>query len=330
MRISIVMPTYNGMKYLQQAIGSVLSQDHRDWELFISDDCSRDGTPDYLSTLKDPRIKVHFQNKNLGIFGNLNFLFSLVKNNITQILCQDDYLIDNGALDRLLREWAGLAPEIAFMRCNHMLDANSKLARFESKVLPGTVDPEKSDLFFLTFGCIPGNLSNVSVRTEIVKKAGWFRTDLPYAGDFEFWSRVGRSRPWAISKTKVAVIRFHNEQASKTLNPRGELIPQMRGILETLYRNLIAKGHSRELMRLMIALTYISLSRDIGIRAVLKGRGGTYLKRVTTELDASDFSFGPFLGWLIYFACLGGRLFRVLAARQLLKDSPGSRSWEHA
>lgn len=325
MRISIVMPTYNGMKYLQQAIGSVLSQDHQDWELIISDDCSRDGTRDFLSTLRDPRIKVHFQNKNLGIFGNLNFLFTLVENNITQILCQDDYLIDHGSLDRLLREWAALGPEIAFMRCNHMLDANSKLARYATKVLPAIVNPEKSDLFFLIFGCIPGNLSNVSVRTEVVKNEGWFRPDLPYAADFEFWSRVGRSRPWAISKMKVAVIRFHNEQASKTLNPKGELIPQIRGILETLYRNLIAKGHSRELMRLMITLTYISLNRDVGVRAILKGRGSTYLKRVITDLDSADFSFGVFPGWLIYFACMGGRLFRIPVARCLLKDSPKHR-----
>lgn len=313
------MPTFNGMKYLQQAIASVLSQDHQDWELIISDDCSRDGTPDFLSTLTDPRIKVHFQSKNLGIFGNLNFLFSLVEDDITQILCQDDYLTDNGSLDRLLREWASLAPEIAFMRCNHLLDANSRLARFESKVMPDIVDPKKSDLFFLTFGCIPGNLSNVSVRTEVVRNAGWFRTDLPYAGDFEFWSRVGRSHPWAISKTKVAVIRFHSEQASKTLNPKGELVPQMSSILGTLYQNLIAQGHSRVLLRLNVTLSYISFGRDVGIRAIIKGRGSTYLRRITSEFDSADFAFGSFPGWLIYFACFGGRLFRTSAAKLLLK-----------
>lgn len=322
MRISIVMPTYNGMKYLQQAIESVLSQDHQDWELFISDDCSQDGTRDFLATLKDPRIKVHFQSENLGIFGNLNFLFTLVDSDITQILCQDDYFIDSGALDRLCREWDGLAPEIAFMRCNHMLDANSTFARYESKVLPAIVGPDKSDLFFLTFGCIPGNLSNVSVRTDVVKSAGWFRPDLPYAGDFEFWSRVGRSRPWAISKTKVAVIRFHSEQASRTLNPKGELIPQMSTILEELYRNLMAKGHSRALVRMMIAVAYISRSRDTGIRSILVGKGSTYLGRIAKELDPADFSFGPVLGWLIYFGCAGGRLFNISVANRLLQDSP--------
>src|SRR5579862_1869301 len=190
MPISIVMPTYNGMKHLEQAVNSVLAQQNQDWELIISDDCSKDETPAYLKTLKDPRIKVHFQPKNVGIFGNLNFAVSQARNELIQILCQDDYFVDDGALDRLLREWADLPPEVAFLRCNHIQDSTSSHSLFEGQVLPSIVKPDKSDLYFFIFGCIPGNLSNVSVRTEAVKRAGWFRTDMPYAGDFEFWSRL--------------------------------------------------------------------------------------------------------------------------------------------
>ena len=91
MPISIVMPTYNGMRYLRQAVESVLQQDCADWELIISDDGSEDGTREYLATIEDPRIRVHLQEKNLGIFGNLNFLFHHVSYGVTQILCQDDY-----------------------------------------------------------------------------------------------------------------------------------------------------------------------------------------------------------------------------------------------
>lgn len=314
------MPTYNGMKYLEQAIDSVLSQNHRDWELIISDDGSTDGSRDYLAGLKDPRIKVHFQSANLGIFGNLNFLFAQAGSSITQILCQDDYFLDPHSLNRLEDEWSRLSPQVAFLRCNHLLDATSRHALYEVRTLPPLVQPEQSDLFFYIFGCIPGNLTNVSVRTEAVARAGWFRTDLPYAGDFEFWSRVGRLHPWAISRAKVAYIRSHSEQASTTLNRRGELVGQLREVIDHLYGNLIGKGYPSTLLRLEATLVYTSQSRYNGIRRAISGHGTNYLRKVIEEFDSSRFSFGPSLGWLTFFVSLGGRLFTNSVARLLLNQ----------
>jgi glycosyltransferase involved in cell wall biosynthesis len=324
MPTSIVMPTFNGIKYLEQAVDSVLSQTDQDWELIISDDGSTDGTRDYLAKICDPRVKVHFQAQNLNIFGNLNFLFTQATGKISQILCQDDYFIDNGALDRLTVQWSTLPPETVFMRSNHLLDANSKLARFEGSVLPSIVHPEQSDLFFFIFGCIPGNLSNISVRTDAVKKAAWFRADLPYAGDFEFWSRLGRSHPWAISQNKVTKIRSHPEQASKTMNRTGELLSQLNFILSSLYRQLISKGYASARLRLLATLNYASQHRDVGVKAAIRNRGNAYLQAVSKEFDTSDFCFGPLLGWVVYFASLGGRAFRIPVTKRLLKSTPSS------
>jgi glycosyltransferase involved in cell wall biosynthesis len=315
------MPAYNGMKYLKQAVDSVLAQSYQDWELLISDDCSSDGTRQLLAGLRDPRIKIHLQPTNLNIFGNLNFLFDKASGKIAQILCQDDYLIDQGGLERLAAEWSALPPEVAFLRSNHMLDANSNLSRFEGSVMPSIVRPEQSDLLFFIFGCIPGNLSNVSVRTEAVQDAGWFRTDLPYAGDFEFWSRLGASRPWAITRTKVTIIRSHSEQASRTMSPKGEVMPQLRFILELLYQRLIAKGYSPARLRLMATSNYISLQRDAAVKALVIGKGSGHLQAVAREFDTATFSLTPLLGWLVYFATLGGRILRVPIASRMLRDA---------
>lgn len=324
MPLSIIMPTYNGMGYLQQAINSVFSQEYQDWELLISDDASTDGTREFLATIRDPRVKIHFQSKNLNIFGNLNFLLAKSSGEITQILCQDDYFVDPGALDRLLANWAELPSEIAYLRSNHMADANSGLTRFEESALPPVIRPDRSDLLFFIFGCLPGNLSNVSFRTQAVKAFGEFRTDLPYAGDFEFWSRLGHHAPWAISKTRIAHIRSHASQASRTLNPRGELLSQMRLILDALYKKLTARGYSPSALRLLATINYVSQHRDIGVKAALKGKGSDYLRCVARDFDGSDFAFGPVLGWIIFFGTLGGRLFRVPVAKNLLRTEPAS------
>lgn len=59
-KVSVIMPTYNGQLYIQQAINSVLCQTMTDWELLIVDDASKDETPTILANMvkKDPRIKV--------------------------------------------------------------------------------------------------------------------------------------------------------------------------------------------------------------------------------------------------------------------------------
>jgi hypothetical protein len=328
MPVSILMPTYNGMKFLPQAVESVLAQHYQDWELIISDDGSKDDTRAYLATLNDPRIRVHLQPTNLRIFGNLNFLVTQARYPVFQILCQDDYFHDEHALDRLVEEWEKLPPQIAFMRCNHdPANANSPLSAFEREVLPHWVDPARSDLYFSVFGCIPGNLSNVSVRTAMVAKAGWYCPDLPYAGDFEFWSRLGRCAPWALSQTRTTVIRSHSGQASGYLNYKGELMGQMRLVLETLYRNAVAAGSSAFWLRLLITISYTGQHMDRGVKNLVFKRDPVYLRMVMRELGGAEFSFGPFFTWLIFFASLGGRAFRIPVARRLFAPEERSRGW---
>ena len=43
--VSIVLPTYNGAKYIRESLDSILAQTFQDWELIIVNDCSTDETP---------------------------------------------------------------------------------------------------------------------------------------------------------------------------------------------------------------------------------------------------------------------------------------------
>ena len=212
-----------------------------------------------------------------------------------------------------------LAAEVAFLRSN-TFGGVSKHEAYTVSVLSPLIRPEESDLMFFLFGCIPGNLSNVSVRTEAVKSAGGFRADLPYAGDFEFWSRLGRMRPWALAPIPLSHIRSHPEQGSVTLNRKGELVPQVREVLETLYRKLVVQGYKPTLLRLMATMNYTSRMRDRGVKDLIRGKGSGYLRVVDRELDTSAFSFGRTKGWLIYFVCLGGRMLTVPTAKRLLRE----------
>lgn len=79
--ISIVLPVYNGEKYLRESIDSVLAQTYKNWELLIVDDCSTDSSAaiakEYAS--KDRRIYYYRNEKNLRLPRNLNKGFRLAK-----------------------------------------------------------------------------------------------------------------------------------------------------------------------------------------------------------------------------------------------------------
>ena len=79
--ISIVLPVYNGAKYLRESLDSVLAQTYTNWELLIVDDCSKDETPDIAQEYaqRDSRIRYYRNEENLRLPRNLNKGFSLTR-----------------------------------------------------------------------------------------------------------------------------------------------------------------------------------------------------------------------------------------------------------
>ena len=55
--MSVIVPTWNRLRYLREAIESVRAQSYEHWELVVVDDGSTDGSRDYLAQLADPRVK---------------------------------------------------------------------------------------------------------------------------------------------------------------------------------------------------------------------------------------------------------------------------------
>lgn len=101
-KVYIIMATYNGDKYIEDQIKSIINQSYKNWELVIRDDCSKDNTLNILEKFeeKDPRIKVLRDNrKNLGCTQNFNVLL----NELTTIedceyilfADQDDFWLEN-------------------------------------------------------------------------------------------------------------------------------------------------------------------------------------------------------------------------------------------
>jgi glycosyltransferase involved in cell wall biosynthesis len=313
--ISIITPVYNGIFYIKECINSILLQSEENWELLISDDGSTDGTLLYLDTLTDPRIKVFKQNNNLGIFGNLNFLFSKARAPISQILCQDDHFFNEKSLSTIISYWKTAHPEVGFVRFNLMEEpSNYSMVNLQKEITPPVISSDQADLWFFLFGNIPGNLSNVSLKTNLVTKVGLFKQELPFAGDFEFWSRAARSVSMGISKQMVVHVRRHERVASNYLNQNGELYTQHLVIYEKLL-NILSKNYDRKVLVSYFNYEVGSFHYRTGIRSALAGQF-TYLNIFARSKSKISW---PTIRRLI--ACFPFALFEKGRQRYILKKA---------
>lgn len=92
-RFSVLLPTRNRAEYLQQAVGSVLSQDFADWEICIADNASTDSTRAWVSSLDDPRILYSRSEDLLPVTDNWNKSLSMSSGDYVVMLGDDDALL---------------------------------------------------------------------------------------------------------------------------------------------------------------------------------------------------------------------------------------------
>src|SRR5262249_47638860 len=91
-RVSVVMPVYNGERFVLEAVQSILAQTYRDFELIVVDDGSTDGTAGLLGRAQsaDPRMIVHRQRGNMGFKAALDAGFGRAKGEFIARLDADD------------------------------------------------------------------------------------------------------------------------------------------------------------------------------------------------------------------------------------------------
>ena len=72
-KISILIPVYNEFRYVKTCIENILEQkfDNFDFEIIVSDNNSDDGTKEILNEIKNEKVKIFFQEHNLGKGSNI-------------------------------------------------------------------------------------------------------------------------------------------------------------------------------------------------------------------------------------------------------------------
>ena len=88
--VSIIMPNYNGAKYVRESIDSIIAQSYENWELLFVDDCSTDESLKIVESYNDKRIRILQNETNLGAAISRNNAIREAKGKWIAFLDSDD------------------------------------------------------------------------------------------------------------------------------------------------------------------------------------------------------------------------------------------------
>jgi glycosyltransferase involved in cell wall biosynthesis len=208
--LSILIPTYNGAKYLPFALDSIVAQNDLDIECIVVDDGSTDAT---LAILKDYQhklpLKIVDRQRQGNWVTNTNYALSLASADYVCFLHQDDIWL-RGRL-KTFKNLIATYPEInLFLHSSQFIDRQGNYLGLWQCPLPKS--PRIADantviekLLIQNFIAIPAPI----FKREIALQVGGLDEHLWYTADWDFWLKIVASGQTLYYPKPLAAFRVH-------------------------------------------------------------------------------------------------------------------------
>jgi len=212
--VTVIMPVFNGAKYLCPAIDSVTSQTFADWELVVVDDGSADATPQILEGYKDPRI-VKIRQDNAGEARARNVGLDQAKGLYIAFLDADDLYLPNALAD--LGEFLDRYPEYDVVFSDgHICDEQETISGRLSEIRPGIHTGSILEPLVLTAGVITVPVCTMTRRSSIESHGARFDEKLVIGPDWDFWIQLARSSQFGYLDKLTCMYRVHQTNITRT------------------------------------------------------------------------------------------------------------------
>lgn len=238
--VSIVMPSYNTAKFIQETLQSVLDQTYENWELLLVDDCSSDNTDEVVkSYLSDSRIRYIKNEQNSGAAVSRNRALREAKGKWIAFLDSDDLWTPDK-----------LEKQIAFMKKNGYYFSYTQYEEIDNDSMPRGVlvrGPKMITKIGMFNYCWPGCLTVMYdaehvglIQIESVKKHNDYAMWLKVCKKADCYlleeclAKYRRGRTGSISNQSIpTLIKWHYR-----LFREAEKMGAMRSAFQTI-RNLV-------------------------------------------------------------------------------------------
>ncbi len=212
---SVALCSYNGEKYINQQIDSILSQTHRPSEIVVCDDGSTDRTPEILAEYQKqyPEIfRVHFNEINLRSVKNFEKAISLCSKDIIFLSDQDDIWAENKA--EKIVSFLDNHPEIDAVATNGFcIDENGIVhEKYSLWDAPVFLKEKNIDYFEIILHCNIATGASMAFRATIKPEIIPFPVLKDYHHDEWIAVNTARKGCFAFLKDKLFYYRTHQEQ----------------------------------------------------------------------------------------------------------------------
>lgn len=205
--ISIVLPIYNGEKYMRKSIDSVLAQTYANWELLIIDDGSTDNTAiiaqEYAA--KDHRIRYYKNPENMRLPRTLNRGLSLAKGDFLTWTSDDNYYYPT-ALETMHNALVQQGKEFAFASCD-VINGDGDIV----ECIMVNDNAKKSIL-----GINPVGACFLYSR-KVYETVGEYDPEMTLVEDFDYWQRICAKYEPACIPQKLYAYRWHDGALTSTM-----------------------------------------------------------------------------------------------------------------
>ena len=219
MKVSIVIPTYNGATFIAETLASVFAQTFVDYEVVVSDDASSDETIQVVESFDDPRLRVLEDRSHQGPAGNWNRALGAASGEYVKLLAQDDLLFPS-ALQAQATALDGNsnAAFVAVQRDIIGVDGTVLMRGRGLSGLCGVNDQVTAARRIARTGANQfGEGAAVLFRRQASDETGWFDGSLPYAIDIDYWVRLLSWGPALGLCEPLAAFRVSSQSWSNSL-----------------------------------------------------------------------------------------------------------------
>ncbi len=228
MLVSVIIPVYNGEKYIKEAIDSVLNQTYKDIQIFVVDDGSTDGTNEiiriYEGAITGFQMATH--EKNYGIAAALNTGIKYAKGQWIKWLSADDVLRPN-AIEKMIdfvKEDRYNWRKTIYYTHYHVIDENGRIKKAFTEPMRS-----ESDLWQLYYG----NGSSSIIHRDVFKLCGLFDESYRHSEDYEFWLRATQIYDVKLRLIPEYTLLYRNHPGQITNKVGGSLDAKIKNSIRT-------------------------------------------------------------------------------------------------
>lgn len=233
-KISVVIPSYNKISYIDETLHSIFSQKYDNFEVIVQDGASNDGTLDIIKKYAKKHPKNFFweSKKDKGQLDAINKGLKKAKGDILTFINADDSYLP-GAFDKVAEAYTKNPFKLWFAGRGVVVNGSgTEIARVVTNYKNFLLLQSSYQLLLITNYLMQ---PSVFITQKAYKKFGPFTGTIDFVMEYELWLKLGREEmPVIINKN---LTKFRIEATTKTKRMFDKLLKEDERILHRYTKN---------------------------------------------------------------------------------------------